>query len=151
MPNKANRKGTSGSSLGFSKYNNKKSWDETLLRTWDSMAERERYYHELLPMIRAGVITYLEFQPQIHMTRARIGYKPDFYYIEDGRPVYEDVKGVETPVFRIKQRLWKHYGPGILRVTKRAGKNKGFKTVKEIMPIERDKKCKDSGKNTNEQ
>lgn len=128
-----------GNIVTYNKYNRKRVWDGA--RWFDSVAEKDRFHNELVPMAKLGLISDLECQPQIHMTLARIGYKPDFYYIEDGRPVYEDVKGVETAVFKIKQRLWRYYGPGLLRITKRAGRNRGFVKVKEIMP-----KCLDTKK-----
>ena len=98
----------------------------------------ERDYHDLVlwPMQESGLISDLARQPQVELTKACIRYKPDFYYIEDGREVYVDVKGMETDLFKLKAKLWRYYGPAVLRIVKRSGKAKGFKTVKEIMPSE---------------
>ena len=85
-------------------------------------------------MQESGLISDLARQPQTYLTDAKIGYRPDFYYIEDGREVYVDVKGVETDLFKLKCKLWRYYGPAVLRVVKRSGKNGRFMTVKEIMP-----------------
>lgn len=40
--------------------------------------------------------------------RDRITYQPDFHCVTpDGSEYWVDVKGVLTPVFRLKQKLWK--------------------------------------------
>lgn len=100
-------------------------------RMFDSKAERDRAEY-LKIMEDDGEIQDLELQPQTSLTRAEIGYKPDFVYTENGVRIYEDVKGVETEGFRIKARLWKKYGPGPLRITKRKGTNKPFIITKTI-------------------
>lgn len=44
----------------------------------------------------------------------------DFTYTENGKVVAEDAKGIETPVFRLKAKLFRAIYPNIeLRVTKR--------------------------------
>ena len=114
-----------------SKYGAKKA-DSTLAgRRFDSKMERTRG-EQLALMQRAGEISDLQFQVQTHLTRARIGYKVDFVYQEQGKTVYEEAKGFETDVWRIKRRLWKWYGPGLLRVVKK-GKG-GFVVAEEILP-----------------
>ena len=65
---------------------------------------------------------------------AEITYRPDFDYLEAGRRVYEDVKGVETEAFRLKCKLWRHFGPGPLRVLKRKGTRAAFAVVREVLP-----------------
>ena len=64
--------------------------------------------------------------------QAEIKYKPDFAYTENDVRIYEDVKGVETEGFRIKSKLWKKYGPGPLRITKRKGTKSPFTITKTI-------------------
>lgn len=82
--------------------------------TFDSKAEAQRY-SELRLLERADVISGLELQPpfelmpsfrdaQNRLHRAVV-YVADFAYDEDGRRIVEDVKGVETPEFRIKWKL----------------------------------------------
>ena len=116
---------------GRNKYGAKKA-DSTLAgRSFDSQMERSRA-EQLVLMEKAGEISELQFQVQTHMTRARIGYKVDFVYQEQGRTIYEEAKGFETPVWRIKRRLWKWYGPGLLRVVKKGGG--GFVVSEEIRP-----------------
>ena len=82
---------------------------------------------------RAGRISELVFQPQVHMTRARVGYKPDFRYEEAGRTIYEEVKGRETYPWITNRRLWRVYGPGVLRVVK-AGRMGGCVVTETIVP-----------------
>ncbi len=81
------------------------------------------YAGELKLRRHAGQITGLVMQPVVYLTAARIRYVADFLFLEDGQQVWVDVKGMETPVFRLKARLWKHYGPGVLRIVKRQGEN----------------------------
>lgn len=68
-----------------------------------------------------GEITDLVEQPKVHLSKYH-SYKPDFGYTENGRRVFEDVKGAETDRFRINMNLWRERGPGVLRVSKRQGK-----------------------------
>ena len=56
----------------------------------------------------------------MQLTEARVFLRVDFSYLEDGVRVFEEVKGFETEGWRIKRALWKVYGPGELRVMKRA-------------------------------
>ena len=100
-------------------------------RMFDSKAERDRA-EKLKVMEKDGEIQNLELQPQTSLSRAEIKYKPDFAYTENGVRIYEDVKGVETEGFRIKSKLWKKYGLGPLRITKRKGTNSPFTITKTI-------------------
>ena len=59
----------------------------------------------------------IDCQPKIYLTEAKILYKPDFLIA--GR--YYEMKGVETPSWRIKRRLWQVYGPATLHVYKMRG------------------------------
>jgi len=99
---------------------------------YDSIAEKD-YAQVLLALEKSGEISDIRRQEMVKLSAANIGYKPDFSYTEDGRRIYVDVKGFETPEFRLKARLWRVYGPGPLRIVKR-GKGDNFITVKEIMP-----------------
>jgi hypothetical protein len=88
------------------------------------------YAAELKLRRMCGQIHDVQRPEPIHLT-AGIKYQPDFSFTEDGRTVFIDVKGVETPVFRLKARLWVVYGPGLLRVVVRNGK--GFMIDREIV------------------
>jgi hypothetical protein len=66
-------------------------------------------------------ITDLKCQVSVYLTKSRIQYIADFSHNENGETVYDEYKGFETDVWRIKRRLWKNYGPGVLRVYKKRG------------------------------
>jgi len=99
--------------------------------TFDSKAEAA-YYIELALLLDKGDLISVELHPKVYLTTSRILYKPDFK-IKDkfDRVWYVDVKGFETPVFKIKKRLWKHYGDGCLRLVKKSGST--FKLVEEVI------------------
>lgn len=81
-----------------------------------SQAEARRY-QALRLLERAGTIRNLKLQPRYPLVFKGAGnalvnvgaYVADFWYLEvDGaveRPIIEDVKGVRTPVYRLKKKL----------------------------------------------
>lgn len=84
--------------------------------TFDSKAEARRY-NQLRLLQRAGDIADLELQPSFELQpgftdasgkrQRAIRYVADFAYtLPDGRRVVEDVKGVETAVFKLKRKLF---------------------------------------------
>lgn len=78
--------------------------------TFDSKAESRRY-GELVLMKRAGEIRWFNRQPSFLLTGG-IRYRPDFIVCgQDGRIWCEDVKGMSTPVFRMKQKMWAELYP----------------------------------------
>lgn len=82
--------------------------------TFDSKAERS-YYLELLKLQKNGIVKTIDLQPKIRMTLAEILYKPDFKVTYKSDKVeYVDVKGFQTPAFKLKKKLWKNYGLGTL-------------------------------------
>ena len=90
------------------KYGNRKVEVDGFL--FDSKREANRY-SELRLMQMAGVITELECQPRfdLYVNDAYLGfYRGDFRYVDrKGNIVVEDVKGVRTPVYRLKKKLMK--------------------------------------------
>lgn len=72
------------------------------------------FYLKLKALEKAGAITNLRCQVAVHLTLARIKYIVDFAYDENGETIYAEWKGMETPEFLLKKRLWKFYGPGKL-------------------------------------
>lgn len=73
---------------------------------------------------RAGEISDLEYQRTFHLTHPAlpgldIPYTSDNDYIEDGRLVIDDVKGVADKRFALLCQLWPHMGPAPLRVVKK--------------------------------
>lgn len=115
---------------GRHKYGAKPSHDG--VRFWASQAERDRGA-ELALLQQAGHITELMHQPSVELT-AGIKFRPDFRYVEGTRLVFEDVKGIVTEAARLKYRLWRAYGPAVLRLTRRAGRRQAFLVFKEILP-----------------
>lgn len=100
-------------------------------RWFDSTAERDRA-EELRSLEAAGEIKALTLQPKVDLT-AGITWKLDFSYTEQGRTVWEDVKGVIGRDVALKVRLWREYGPGLLRLTRRANRQREFTVVREVM------------------
>lgn len=98
------------------KYNAKKTEIDGI--TFDSRRESERYI-ELKIMKTAGEIKDFELQPKF-LLHGGIKYIADFKVIHnDGKVVYEDVKGIETPVFKLKKKLLKADYPDVeLRIIK---------------------------------
>lgn len=82
-------------------------------------------YEQLRLQSLAGELKDIQCQDHVYLTEARVLYMPDFKYFDLRSNQWEwaEAKGIETDVWRIKRRLWGHYGPGILHVWKgnRAG------------------------------
>lgn len=94
------------------KYGNKKvEYDG---HTFDSIAERDRYL-DLKLLEKAGLISSLRLQVKYELIKAAEadGVKfPSYSYIADfvykdkaGQTVIEDVKGMRTPVYKLKRAL----------------------------------------------
>ena len=76
---------------------------------FDSKKEAKRY-SQLKLMERSGAITELSLQPRFDLiiNGKKCGfYKADFKYIENEKEVIEDVKGMLTPVYKLKKKLVK--------------------------------------------
>ena len=88
------------------KYNAKKT--EVDGRVFDSRAEARRY-SELCLLGKAGEIQDIECQPKFDIkvnSQHICNYIADFRYLNKfGEPMVEDVKGVKTPVYRLKKKL----------------------------------------------
>lgn len=95
------------------KYKNKKTIVDGI--KFDSKKEAERY-KELVLMQEAGEIKGLLLQP-VYILQEKfidnqgikhkaITYKADFSYLKDIKEIVEDVKGFETDVFKIKEKLF---------------------------------------------
>lgn len=94
---------------------------------FDSRREAIRY-KELKILESAGEIAELKSQPTFQLqesfkyknkTIRGISYKADFSYYQNGRLVVEDVKGMETDVFKIKKKLFlKKYGDCDFRIVR---------------------------------
>jgi hypothetical protein len=105
-----------------SKYQNQKITSQTTGRSFGSKLEAN-LFELLLLRERAGEIKELKQQVRVPLTKAEIVYIPDFSYILTATEIkeYAEAKGFETDAWRIKRRLWMHYGPGTLKVYKARG------------------------------
>ena len=109
----------------MNKYRNKKIIVDDYI--FDSIQESRRY-KELKLLLRAGQIKNLELQPHFLLqegfkkngkTYRKIEYIADFKYIENGKTIVEDVKGLQTDVFKIKHKLFEKKYPELeLRIIK---------------------------------
>jgi hypothetical protein len=95
---------------------------------FDSKREAERYY-ELKLMEVAGNISNLRIHPVYTLIPPfkyngrkvqGMNYEGDFEYLDNcDKVIVEDVKGFETAVFKIKQKLfWWHYPMHELRIVR---------------------------------
>lgn len=88
------------------KYRNKRIMIDGIW--FDSLLEGERY--KQLRMFRnAKKIFDLACHPSYPLAingKKICTYKPDFVYVENGKIVVEDVKGVLTSVYRLKKKMF---------------------------------------------
>jgi hypothetical protein len=112
------------------KYGAKRATDGA--RWYASTAERDRAV-ELRQMEAVGLISALALQVPIRLAGS-VTYRADFVYQEDGRLIVEDVKGVVTERFAVVCQLWPLWGEGVLRITARGGRRRGFMVRREILP-----------------
>jgi len=88
--------------------------------TFASKAEAKRYA-ELRLMVMGNVISELELQPKypIIINDMKVcTYVADFRYRNDrGKMIVEDVKGVKTPVYKLKKKLMASFGVDIVEIT----------------------------------
>ncbi len=97
----------------MTKYNARKTIVDGI--TFASAKEASRYL-ELKYLELGGEIENLVLQPVFVLQEAfkdgkgkrhgRISYVADFAYTENGQDVVEDVKGMETPVYRLKRKMF---------------------------------------------
>lgn len=105
---------------GASKYRARKTTVDGI--TFDSRKEADRYL-VLKGMEDDGSIEDLRRQVRYELVPAfdvddrhyrPVYYVADFVYVEDGKEVVEDVKGVRTDVYKLKSKLFaRRYGMSI--------------------------------------
>lgn len=80
-------------------------------------------YVMLKLMEKAGDIKILKLEDSVRLSDAKIVYIADFrlYDVKMKNEWWGEFKGFETPVWRIKRKLWAFYGPGPLRIYKASG------------------------------
>lgn len=102
-----------------SKYNNKKTVLDNI--KFDSQKEAERY-SVLKLLLRCGEISDLKLQPEFILQKAfkkngknfrAITYSADFQYFDKkkNKIIIEDVKGMETEVFKLKRKIFEYKFP----------------------------------------
>lgn len=105
------------------KYKNKKTWEDGIC--WDSLKELN-YYKELKILQKQGLISGFARQCQFILNEGTdkdnrcISYLADFIiFYPDGTYKIVDVKGMETPIFKQKAKLFKNKYPKLeLKVLK---------------------------------
>ena len=97
--------------------------------SFDSKAE-SKLHDNLLLMEKAGEIQILKLQDRVHLA-AGIHTIIDFKVYDNarGQEVWIECKGFQTPEWILKKKLWKVFGPGLLRIYY-AGTSK----VEEVSP-----------------
>lgn len=105
---------------GRSKYHARRTTVDGI--TFDSRKEADRYL-VLKGMEEDGLIENLRRQVRYELLPAfdvdgrhyrPVYYVADFVYVEDGKEVVEDVKGVRTDVYKLKSKLFaRRYGVSI--------------------------------------
>ena len=101
----------------MSKYGNKKTIVDNIV--FDSAKEAARY-SELKLLVKAGYIGGLVLQPKFPLVVNGVKvctYIADFSYTgKDGKVFIEDVKGVRTPMYSLKAKIFHALFPN-LRIT----------------------------------
>ena len=107
---------------------------------FDSKRERDRYM-VLKDAERRGVISELKCQPKFTLIPAQyheeekqlktkvkmvkkcdflaITYTGDFQYVKDGKTIVEDVKGMVTPEYKLKEKMMAYFHHIIIRRIKK--------------------------------
>lgn len=66
---------------------------------------------------KAGELKLLKIQDHLYLTRARIGYIPDFKcQHQSGRIIHIEAKGYANDRWPIIKQLWPYYGPNALEI-----------------------------------
>lgn len=100
----------------MSKYHSRKTTVDGI--TFDSRAEAARY-SELKLLEKGGYISDLVLQPEYELipafkkngkTYRKTVYKADFSYYDflTNKVIVEDVKGVKTPAYKLKKKLFEY-------------------------------------------
>lgn len=99
----------------ISKYNNKPVVVDG--HHFPSRREANRYA-ELKLMERAGLVSELRMQVKYPLVVNGVTvshYRADFVYVQDGKTICEDVKGIILDVYRLKKKMMRaQYGIEIL-------------------------------------
>ncbi len=137
------------------KYNNKKVIIDGI--KFDSKQEGN-YYDYLKQLKRAGIVERFELQPKFTLQEGfrkrgklfrAIDYKADFHvWLADGTDFVVDVKGFETPDFKIKRKLFeKRYKDLELKLVTYSKIDGGWIELEDLKEARKErKKAKEEGK-----
>ena len=98
-----------------SKYHSKRAWSEAFQRTMHSVAEA-KFGDWLYDKVYRGEITDLKPQARVLLLGCVV-MVVDFFYREDGEPIWHEFKGFATAKWKLQKKLWEQVGPGEYRVT----------------------------------
>jgi len=106
--------GTAQAEPAKSKYHNRRTYSDTIGRNFHSGGEC-RFAEVLWARQQAGEISGLKFQPSVKLLGV-VSMRPDFFYVENGKPIYHEFKGFKTDTWGMQKRLWSLVGPCEYRV-----------------------------------
>ena len=99
-----------------------------------SKAEGDRY-EQLKEMVKQGIIRELELQKKFPVRINNVlicNYLCDFYYMDrQGNPIIEDVKGMQTDVYKLKKKMMKAMGLEVIELPASAVPRSRFLTATE--------------------
>lgn len=106
-------------------------------KTFGSKAEAQGYLY-LKALEQHGEIQNIRTQVKIELLpgarNERVDYYVDFvvYDVASKEDQYIEIKGFETDKWKMKLKLWRHFGPGKLKVYKVAWNSLGL--AEEVIP-----------------
>ena len=78
--------------------------------------KESRRYEDLKLLLKTGRIQNLEIQRKFEFPMG-FAYIADFAYAENGKLIAEDVKGIQTAVFKLKKKCFEYfYGEWELKI-----------------------------------
>jgi hypothetical protein len=88
--------------------------------TYDNHNFASKLEAAVYTILRANEDLEIQCQDHILLTNAEIKYIPDFKCTnkKTDEVFWAEAKGMVTPEFNIKKKLWKFYGPGPLHIYK---------------------------------
>jgi hypothetical protein len=93
----------------YNKYKNKITYIDNI--RFASKREAARY--QVLKLLeQQGAIKELKLQPTFKFPMG-FAYRADFSYLRNNVQMVEDVKGLETDVFKLKSKCFKYFYPAI--------------------------------------
>jgi hypothetical protein len=108
--------------LVYAKRKKKKFRNKKVERDGYSMGSQleASVYGKLKERAEAGELVIEQTQDHVYLTRARIGYVPDFRCrdLETDETFWVEAKGFANDRWPIIRKLWKFYGPGRLEIWK---------------------------------